>query len=357
MRAFRHDRRRGGDGADRRRRAIAGANMASISVILPNYNHAAFLPRRIETILAQTHTDFELLILDDCSPDNSRDVIARYLSDPRVRVSFNETNSGNTFLQWRKGLAETTGDYVWVAESDDAADPTFLEKLARQLDLNPTAGLAVAQSYIIDAQDQVCHEYFDSWRRDDLSTYDLEAFRKDFVMDGREYLRRYMSPWNTLPNASAILFRRAAFDTIGGPQTELAQCGDWMTYAHMLRYHDIACLAEPLNYFRQHAFTVRNRLKGEPFVRETLQVERYIASVVGAPPRAARRKAIDFKAQILMWGYRSDNGSKLAFARMGQTLALAARMNRALWLRTLMILMRETAARLLKRRHQRQDRA
>ena len=69
-----------------------------VSVIIPSYNHAAYLSQRIESILYQTYTDFELIILDDCSPDNSREIISRYAAaHANVQAIFNEVNSGSTF--------------------------------------------------------------------------------------------------------------------------------------------------------------------------------------------------------------------------------------------------------------------
>jgi cellulose synthase/poly-beta-1,6-N-acetylglucosamine synthase-like glycosyltransferase len=69
--------------------------MPSVSVVVPNYNHARFLPRRMESILRQTYQDFELIRLDDCSADNSRAILSQYRDDPRVRIEFNDVNSGS----------------------------------------------------------------------------------------------------------------------------------------------------------------------------------------------------------------------------------------------------------------------
>ena len=85
------------------------AAMPKVSVIVPNYNHAAFLGLRIDSILEQTYRDFELLILDDASTDDSREVIARYARDPRVTIECNQTNAGSPYLQWRKGPGDDFG--------------------------------------------------------------------------------------------------------------------------------------------------------------------------------------------------------------------------------------------------------
>src|SRR5690349_3561194 len=100
-----------------------------VSVIVPNYNHARYLKQRIDSVLNQTFTDFELILLDDHSTDESLSIIENYRNHPRVSaIILNAENSGSTFRQWRKGLEQAKGQFVWIAESDDSADANFLEK-------------------------------------------------------------------------------------------------------------------------------------------------------------------------------------------------------------------------------------
>src|ERR1700733_1271978 len=121
--------------------------MCKVSVIVPNYNHARYLPKRIESILRQTFQDFELILLDDCSTDESRAILQEYAADPRVRLEFNEVNSGSTFKQWNKGARLARGKYVWLAESDDYADERLLEKLIAPLEQDPSAVLCYCRSW------------------------------------------------------------------------------------------------------------------------------------------------------------------------------------------------------------------
>ena len=114
--------------------------MPKVTVILPNYNHGRYLTRRIESILNQTYRDFVLLIMDDASTDNSREIIERYTGDSRVKTIYNSKNSGSPYLQWKLGLSHAQTDYVWIAESDDSAELTLLETLVDRLDRNPQVG-------------------------------------------------------------------------------------------------------------------------------------------------------------------------------------------------------------------------
>ena len=103
-----------------------------VSVIVPNYCHSQYLDERILSILNQTYQDFELIILDDCSPDNgaSKEVIERYRNNPHVsHIVYNKVNSGSPFKQWHKGFELAEGKYIWIAESDDKCDNRLLEIL------------------------------------------------------------------------------------------------------------------------------------------------------------------------------------------------------------------------------------
>jgi glycosyltransferase involved in cell wall biosynthesis len=121
-----------------------------VSVIIPNYNHAPFLQRRIESVLNQTYRDFEIIYLDDASTDHSGEIFAAFADDQRIRAVLNTTNTGIPGKQWNKGVLEARGDYVWIAESDDYADEHFLERLVSRLDEYPTAGLAYCQSLVVN---------------------------------------------------------------------------------------------------------------------------------------------------------------------------------------------------------------
>ena len=104
--------------------------MPTVSVIVPNYNHAPYLQERFDSIFNQTFQDFEVIILDDCSSDNSKEIIEEYRNRPQVsHIVHNEKNSGYPFKQWAKGFGLAKGEYIWIAESDDWAELNFLENL------------------------------------------------------------------------------------------------------------------------------------------------------------------------------------------------------------------------------------
>jgi len=229
--------------------------MPRVTVVTPNYNHAQYLPKRIDSILAQTFQDIELIILDDASTDNSREIIEPYSKNQRVKAIFNQLNTGSTFKQWNLGLSQAKGEYVWFAESDDYADRSLLETLVDRLDRHPNVGLAVCQSWIVDQDSKLLGNYRDLLENQNHSLH----WREDYVNAGHDECKNYLFWHNTIPNASAVLWRREILERVGGAPTDLRVCGDWMTYINVLQLSDIAFVSTPLNYFRQHQTNVRTR--------------------------------------------------------------------------------------------------
>lgn len=243
-----------------------------VSVVVPNYNHARFLPKRIESILRQTFQDFELILLDDCSTDGSRSILSRYSGDSRVRIELNQANCGSPFKQWNKGLRLARGEYVWIAESDDYADERLLERLAPRLESDPRVAFAYCRSWCV-SDDVLLDRFADSY----LGFADRHRWTSDFLVDGREECRNYFVFTNPVPNASAVVFRKAVYESVGGADEGYRLCGDWKLWASMALTGRIAHVGEPLNYYRFHTATVRTTsIRGAQDVREHLQVIHWI---------------------------------------------------------------------------------
>jgi glycosyltransferase involved in cell wall biosynthesis len=245
-----------------------------VSVVVPNYNHARFLRRRIDSILAQTYQDFELVLLDDCSTDNSREILGEYTSDPRVTLHFNETNSGSTFKQWNKGVRMARGRYVWIAESDDYADPRFLETLVPVLASDPAVQLVCCRSRRVDAAGRV-GSFVDEYSG--IPGIEESRWARGFRSDGREECARCMVFACAIQNASAVLFPKSAYEKAGGADESMRICGDWKMWCSLMLAGEMSYVAEPLNYFRFHEGAARNRfgLWGAGMV-EWLSVVRWI---------------------------------------------------------------------------------
>lgn len=217
------------------------SDMKKVSVIMPNYNHAPYLKERMDSILAQDYPDFEVILLDDASTDESAAILSEYAKHPKVKAFLRaETNSGNTFVQWERGLKEATGEYVWIAESDDVAEPTLLSRLVEAIE-EKYAMLVFCHSQWIDDKGQPIARSLDPlWSR-------------DFSMVGDRFVRRYMLGYCNICNASAVLFKREAALSVDMYQVQqFSASGDRLFWIQIALQGRVAYVADSLNRFRQH---------------------------------------------------------------------------------------------------------
>lgn len=221
---------------------------ALVSVIMPGYNHAPYLRERMDSILAQDYPNFEVIVLDDCSTDNSREILERYRADRHVsHMIFNDVNTGNTFCQWEKGLRLAKGEYVWIAESDDVADKSFLSSLVGSLERRPGAVLAFSHSHIIDGEGrEILPNVWDC----------RSAFRHGGVYASRYFCTTRMLFYNAPYNASMVVFRRKCALNVTPEYKKYRHNGDYQFWLEMCCKGDVIEVPKPLNYFRQHACKV-----------------------------------------------------------------------------------------------------
>ena len=275
-----------------------------VSVILPNYNHAPYLCERLESILTQTYKDFELLILDDGSTDDSYQIIARYERRARVRVLVNSTNSGSAFSQWNLGISLACGEYVWIAESDDSVDPHFLEMLVPVLDETPRLGLAYCQSRLINRDGIDVGDSLD-WTNDLNDT----RWQADFRNNGRDEIRNYLIFKNTIPNASAVITRRSVLKDVMPMDTSFKLCGDWMHWGKVLLQTDLAYIAEPLNRWRLESSNSRILPPGIMEWNEGQRVIHYLTTSLGYSESEKTEMLLAFAVRCINWNSAALTGA------------------------------------------------
>ena len=256
--------------------------MIPVSVIIPNYNHARYLRRRIDSVLDQTYRDFELIILDDCSTDGSRAVIDEYAArGAQISVYYNGANSGSPFRQWDFGVSRAGGEFVWIAESDDVAEPDFLERAAPLLKNNGSLGLVYCDARILDGC--ACG----AGRASDLKrNLHGSKWLRDYTNSGEREIFDHLYLHNTINNASGVLFRKSTYARAGWADRGMRYCGDWFLYARMLRISDIAYIASPLNNLRLHAASALHDYYTDPrYFRELVRVYLFMLATFSLPPR------------------------------------------------------------------------
>lgn len=261
--------------------------MPKVSVILPNYNHAAYLPERLESILNQEFTDFEVILLDDHSSDNSREVLEKYASDKRV-VHFlkNEHNSGSTFIQWEKGLSLARGEYIWIAESDDMADPAFLSEMVNILENNKNTGVAFSSSVWINEKSSEIHRP------------EHEAGNREWT--GHDLLLTEFLNGPLIYNASSAVFRKNQAEQVDfSALRTFRYTGDWMFWAQVAAGTRVIRLDKRLNFFRRHADNVSFKSEREGLLfSEGFRVIRYIYGHYPVPFLTRRKTALRWARKL-----------------------------------------------------------
>jgi glycosyltransferase involved in cell wall biosynthesis len=257
------------------RECLENGSNPLVSVVVPNYNHAQFLPERITSIINQTNSNIEIIFLDDNSTDESIEIIETFVArDDRGRVLKNDVNSGSSFKQWRKGLREAKGKYVWIAESDDSADPELLQTLVARLEANDKAVLATCCPRMTSLEGNDL-----GIPKDWFADIGGKRWESDFSSTGKQMIAEILSKKNAILNASGVVFRnRLGLDELA--DSEMRLCGDWLFWVRLLARGDFEYVARPLNYWRIGSSNARTKPPGEIEWQEGKKVLREIAKIL-----------------------------------------------------------------------------
>lgn len=238
-----------------------------VSVIIPNYCHAQYLDQRIQSVLEQTYQNFEVIILDDCSPDNgtSKSVIEKYRDNPHVRhIVYNNHNSGSTFIQWNKGFNLAIGEYCWIAESDDFCDNDLLYKLVEQTQKFENISIVACNSQFVDEKGERMPPI--------LKENDTIA-----IFKGIDFIRCKMMLGNGICNASSAIFKREYALQIDSQYMNYEAAGDRLFWIELAEMGNVAFLYAPKNYFRQHQNKVSpQKQRNGTTSKEDYQIVRYM---------------------------------------------------------------------------------
>jgi len=204
-----------------------------ITVLMPVHNGARHLPEAIASTLKQTFDDFEFLIIDDASTDDSVSLIDTF-NDERIRLVRNETNLGQVVSQ-NKGLQLARGEYIARLDQDDSSSPNRFARQVAVLDAEPSVAVVGTWMYAVDSEGDI----IDVWQGRHLN-------------DLADYLFAILT--NSLPlYHPSVMFRREAVLQLDGYDETLPFCEDndlWRRLA--LARHDARVVAEPLTSYRVH---------------------------------------------------------------------------------------------------------
>lgn len=279
-----------------------------VSIILPNRDHGHFLPRALDALLAQTHRQLELLVVDDASSDDSHEIVRRYANrDARVQLlELSEHRGINHAVD--VALEQARGEYLYVAAADDMVAPDFFEKMVAQLEHHPLVGLCFSDptEFHADGNRSIAYPLY-------LSKvpvfYDAERINTEFR---RNYFHI---------SANTAIYRAANFRVAGGYRIDLEWLSDWFV-THVIALRHGACyVPEQLTYvtIRADSYSTVN-LQDSRAQRRLLDrlLELLSQPEYGDVASQMREAGLlpEYHVRILFWLAQSEAGRKLLTPRM-----------------------------------------
>lgn len=214
-------------------------SQVNVSVIMPAYNAERYIRESIESVLAQTYSDWELIIVDDCSHDGTQDIVKQFSSeDERVRVLRNDTNQGVARSR-NRGVAEAAGEWIAFLDSDDLWDAQKLEKQLKLIEMHPDAALTYTSSAFMTATGE----------------------RYSYILHAEPFFTYKNLLHRNLLSCSSVMVKRGLMLKYPFPNGEMHE--DYAVWLQMLR--EVQCsygVDEPLLIYRlSNASKSSNRVK------------------------------------------------------------------------------------------------
>ena len=241
-----------------------------VSFVVPCFKLAHLLPECVNSILSQTCRDFEILILDDCSPDNTAEV-ARSFKDPRVTHIRNDPNLGS-LRNYNKGIGLARGKYVWLISADDyLRRPYVLQRSVELLESHPRVGYTFCSGVGVR-----------NGRETETLAYATYGDR-DQVVPGHAFVEKLLD--HNIVLAASGLARRECYEKISLFPLDMPWAGDWYLWSVFALFWDVGYLAEPMICYREHELSMTTQL--QQFVESRLEEDLAVRWRVGHKAEAA----------------------------------------------------------------------
>ncbi len=284
--------------------------MPQFSVIIPNYNHSRFLERRIVSVLEQDFTDYELILLDDTSTDNSRDIIEKFRGHNKIsHIVYSSRNSGSPFKQWKKGIELAQAEWVWIAESDDDADPLFLEEADKLIRQHPSTGLFYTDSFIIDENGQKREP--DKYSQIKNKFLDTDKWNKPYHHSGIIEINDCLKYFCSVNNVSSAVMKKELLFSFLEELASYQKHGDWFCYLELAAKAPVTYTPSPLSLVRNHTASYLNSNKDA--IKSKTEYFRLLLLLLNQKNITDKKKIIHFFAeQYLSFGIRKDGGGRIS---------------------------------------------
>ena len=273
----------------------------TLTVAIPNYNYAAFMYQRFYSILYQNYKIEELIILDDCSSDNSRIIIDKLVEELKsyikIKKIYNEKNSGSVFKQWKKALSESSTDYLWIAEADDYSDKKFLSSIMKMVEKDEDISIAYTDTAFISKEGVKILKTI----KPEIDIMKTGHWDKNFINDGKKEIMDYAFLNCTIANVSSVIIKKLDYSECFKELTTYKQVGDYLFYLNAMEKGKIAYYNKPLNYYRLHGNNVTSTTKKQLHLDELKRVHKYIDDKYKLNAKQKKELEKRYKFLVRVW--------------------------------------------------------
>ncbi len=219
-------------------------NTPLVSICIPTYNSGKFIKRTLDSVLKQDYKNLEVIVVDDCSKDNTSEVVEGY-QDERLSFYINETNQGLT-KNWNNALLRAKGKYVMLLCADDVIYNNCISEEVKALEENPTATMVISNTHIVNSED--------------IITLKIKRLPKEGLYNGKRLAKKSIRFKNYYGAPNGILFRRFITDRIGPFDENLKHIPDYDMWLRLSYEGDVYYIDKFLSAFRVHNVSNTNKL-------------------------------------------------------------------------------------------------
>jgi GT2 family glycosyltransferase len=263
-------------------------NAPKISLCIPTYNRPALLRQCVTSLLAQTTDDCEVVVVDNCSGEETAAVVAAFLGHPRFRFHRNDANIGPQ-RNWNRCVELARGEHIAICHDDDFYAPAFAAASSAFLDAHSSVGFVHCAYRVTDSAGRPIRQF--------------KAYASDQVIPSRQVFVQYLRDSHNVV-FSSVMARRGAYATVGEFRDGLI-CGDYDMWLRMALHFDVGYLARRLVYYRTHDDSLSREVPLRRWYEEHVRIIDFALSLAaGSMPGLDARRDEFVAAAGALWARR-----------------------------------------------------
>lgn len=270
-----------------------------ISICVTNYNYERFIKETLDSVLSQTYTNFEVIIIDNASTDSSMDIIKSY-NDPRIKVSQNEENIG-LYQNLNKCMEKASGELICLLHTDDVYTPNFLEEVVKAYNEYPVHKFFITGVYF--------------WHSQHNKKFPWHPYKSGGVISQTESLIR-LAFENNIGNGLNVVIHKDAIEKVGKFSSKYRYAADAELWLRMAEEYEFVYIPKLLTYYRIHSYNLTHSVymdmfkEGEEICQTSIMNSKVLSKALKEKLQNLKSKNIINKAYHTGIKYKTSNIAK-----------------------------------------------